>query len=190
MAEPARRLWTLEEFLALDDGTDTGATSCTTAIFVDVPALHVHGAGHASRGARSSPKWASYRPSAPTAWYQADLAVTVIATGQWFIPEPVLIAEVLSPSTATTDRDRKLPDYRTIPSLQDVLVVSSTEPRIQDLHHEQDGWKIDDLRGRAPCVSRCSTSRWAGPSCTPVSCPQANPGRASGDVVGRHHVRP
>jgi Uma2 family endonuclease len=58
----------------------------------------------------------------------------------------VLIVEVLSPSTATTDRDRKLPDYRTIPSLQDILVVSSTEPRIEHFHREADGWKIHDLR--------------------------------------------
>jgi Uma2 family endonuclease len=47
-----------------------------------------------------------------------------------------------------TDRDRKLPDYRTIPSLEDILVVSSTEPRIEHFHHEADGWKIRDLRGQ------------------------------------------
>jgi Uma2 family endonuclease len=51
------------------------------------------------------------------------------------------------PWTATADRDRKLPDYRTIPSLQDILVVSSTEPRIEHFRREPDGWKIDDLRG-------------------------------------------
>jgi Uma2 family endonuclease len=55
--------------------------------------------------------------------------------------------EVLSPSTAATDRDRKLPDYRTIPSLQDILVVSSTEPRNEHFRREPDGWKIHDLRG-------------------------------------------
>ena len=55
--------------------------------------------------------------------------------------------EVLSPSTAATDRDRKLPDYRTIPSLRDILVVSSSEPRIEHYRREADGWKIHDLRG-------------------------------------------
>jgi Uma2 family endonuclease len=54
---------------------------------------------------------------------------------------------VLSPSTAATDRDRKLPDYRTIPSLHDILVVSSTEPRIEHFRRASDGWKIHDLRG-------------------------------------------
>jgi Uma2 family endonuclease len=47
--------------------------------------------------------------------------------------------EVLSPSTAATDRDRKLPDYRTIPSLQDILVVSGSEPRIEHYRREADG---------------------------------------------------
>jgi Uma2 family endonuclease len=69
-------------------------------------------------------------------------------TGQQFIPEPVLIVEVLSPSTATTDRERKLPDYRAIPSLQDILVVSSSEPRIEHFRREPDGWKIHDLRSQ------------------------------------------
>jgi Uma2 family endonuclease len=78
----------------------------------------------------------------------ADLAVTCAApTGGQFVAEPLLIVEVLSPSTATTDRDRKLLDYRTIPSLQDILVVSSTEPRIEHFRREPDGWKVHDLRG-------------------------------------------
>jgi Uma2 family endonuclease len=88
-------------------------------------------------------------PQRADSYYQADLAVTCSPlTGQQFISEPVLIVEVISPSTATTDRDRKLPDYRTIPSLQDILVVSSTEPRIEHFRREPDGWKIHDLRGQ------------------------------------------
>jgi Putative restriction endonuclease len=47
-----------------------------------------------------------------------------------------------------TDRERKLPDYRTIPSLEDILVVSSTEPRIEHYRREQGGWKVSDLRGQ------------------------------------------
>ncbi len=87
-------------------------------------------------------------PERADSYYEADLAVTCTGlTGQQFVAEPILIVEVLSPSTATTDRDRKLPDYRTIPSLQDILVVSSTEPRIEHFRREPDGWKIHDLRG-------------------------------------------
>ena len=87
-------------------------------------------------------------PERADSWYQADLAVTCAGvTGRQFITKPILIVEVLSPSTAATDRDRKLPDYCTIPSLQDILAVSSSERRMEHFRREPDGWKIQDLRG-------------------------------------------
>ena len=58
-----------------------------------------------------------------------------------------MIVEILSPSTAATDCLRKLPDYRGIPSVQDILLVSSTEPRIEHWRREADGWKVQDFRG-------------------------------------------
>lgn len=87
-------------------------------------------------------------PERADSWYEADLAVTCTGlTGPQFVAEPVLIAEVPSPSTAATDRDRRLPDYRTIPSLQDILVVSSPEPRVEHFCREASGWKVHDARG-------------------------------------------
>lgn len=50
--------------------------------------------------------------------------------------EPVLIVEVLSPSTAETDRGRKLTDYRGIPSLRDYMIVSQSERYV--VHHARD----------------------------------------------------
>ena len=78
--------------------------------------------------ARSSPRPASSPPSAPTAGTEpTSRSPAPNGRASRFIAEPVLIALVLSPPTAATDRDRKLCDYRTIPpSLQDILVVSST----------------------------------------------------------------
>ena len=79
-------------------------------------------------------------PERADSWYEADLAVTCAGlTGRQFVAEPRLIVEVLSPSTAATDRERKLPDYRTIPALEDILVVSSSEPRIEHYRREADG---------------------------------------------------
>jgi Uma2 family endonuclease len=158
MAEPARRLWTLDEFLAFDDGTDTRYELFDGHVVAMAPASDVHGALTARLvqriGARLQPpcevviEAGIVPPERADSWYEADLAVTCAGlTGQQFIAEPILIVEVLSPSTAATDRDRKLPDYRTIPSLQDILVVSSTEPRIEHFRREPDGWKIHDLRG-------------------------------------------
>lgn len=158
MAEPARKVWTLDEFLAFDDGTDIRYELFDGHIVAMAPASDVHGALVARLAVRIG---GSLRPPCEVvieagivpperadSWYEADLAVTCTGlTGQQFVAEPILIAEVLSPSTAATDRDRKLPDYRMIPSLQDILVVSSSEPRIEQLCREENGWKIHDLRG-------------------------------------------
>jgi Uma2 family endonuclease len=158
VAQPARRPWTLDEFLAFDDGTDTRYELFDGQIVTMAPASDVHGAlvmrlarriGNALRPECEVIGEAGIvPPERADSWYEADLAVTCAGlTGQQFIAEPILIVEVLSPSTATTDRDRKLPDYRTIPSLQDILVVSSSEPRIEHFRREDGGWKIQDLQG-------------------------------------------
>jgi len=157
VAEPARKLWTLDEFLAFDDGTDTRYELLDGQIFAMAPASDVHGAlvmrlgrriGNAlSPGCEIIAEAGIVPPERADSYYQADLAVTCAGlTGHQYLTEPILIVEVLSPSTAATDRDRKLPDYRTIPSLQDILVVSSTEPRMEHFHREEGGWKIHDLR--------------------------------------------
>jgi Uma2 family endonuclease len=158
VAEQARRLWTLDEFLAFDDGTDTRYELFDGQILAMAPATDVHGALVARLvvrlGAGLRPpcevviEAGIVPPERAESYYEADLAVTCTGlTGQQFVAEPILIVEVLSPSTAATDRERKLPDYRTIPSLQEILVVSSTEPRIEHFRREPDGWKIHDLRG-------------------------------------------
>ena len=159
MARSVRRLWSLDEFLGFDDGTDTRYELFEGQIVAMAPASDVHGALVARLAVRIG---AGLRPPCELvieagivpperadSWYQADLAVTCAGlTGQQYLTEPVLIVEVLSPSTATTDRERKLPDYRAIPSLQDILVVSSSEPRIEHFRREAEGWKIHDLRGQ------------------------------------------
>ena len=87
-------------------------------------------------------------PERIDAYYQADLAVTCSGlTPKPAVPEPRVIVEVLSPSTAATDYLRKLPDYRNIPSVRDILLASSTEPRIEHWRRETDGWKVQDFRG-------------------------------------------
>ncbi len=44
--------------------------------------------------------------------------------------EPALVAEVLSPSTAATDRLLKLDGYRRIPSVTDILFVPSATAQV------------------------------------------------------------
>ncbi|NNJ27045.1 hypothetical protein LzC2_31420 [Planctomycetes bacterium LzC2] len=56
---------------------------------------------------------------------------------------PAVLVEVLSPSTATTDRVEKQAEYREIPSLTDYLILSQDEPRCD--HYSRlsaEEWKL------------------------------------------------
>jgi Uma2 family endonuclease len=158
MAEPARKLWTLDEFLAFDDGTDTRYELISGEIVAMAPPADVHSVlagrlgltigSRLKRPCEVAIEAGVLLPERADTYYQADLAVTCSPlTGQRFVAEPQVIVEILSPSTAATDCLRKLPDYRGIPSVQDILLVSSTEPRIEHWRREVDGWKVQDLRG-------------------------------------------
>lgn len=60
-----------------------------------------------------------------SSWYQADLAVTCQPhrPGQVEVIDPILIVEVLSPSTEENDRKVKLPAYRGLASVREVVLV-------------------------------------------------------------------
>jgi Uma2 family endonuclease len=61
--------------------------------------------------------------------------------------DPVLVAEVLSPSTMSRDRDRKTDFYRSIASLQVFLIVYQDEPRIEAWRREAGGGWTKQARG-------------------------------------------
>ena len=107
-------------------------------------------------------------------WYKADLIVTCTPGNAKdpFIAEPVLVVEVLSPTTSATDFSRKLPDYQQIPSMRDILLVSSMERLVRHWRREPDGWveHAASRLGHAFAWAGCrSPSRW--PTCTMASCP-------------------
>jgi len=51
------------------------------------------------------------------------------------ILNPLLIVEVLSPSTEAYDRGEKFRKYRSLPSLQEYLLVSQTEPYLEQYYN-------------------------------------------------------
>ncbi len=53
---------------------------------------------------------------------------------------PILIAEILSPSTANYDRIGKFASYRTIPSFQEYLLVSQDRQYVEHFYKEGDRW--------------------------------------------------
>lgn len=159
MARAAEKLWTLEAFLAFDDGTDTSYQLFDGRIVAMNPPLRGHGglvvrlASLLSR--QLKPPCEAYAEAGivpvnrQRSWYKADLIVTC-TPGNYkdpFIAEPVLVIEVLSPTTSATDFNRKLPDYQQIPSMRDILLVSSMERVVRHWRREPSGWMEEESRG-------------------------------------------
>lgn len=64
------------------------------------------------------------------------------------IDNPKLIIEVLSPSTALEDRNAKLDEYRAIASVQDYILISVDEPKLEIFsRHEADKWLYSATKG-------------------------------------------
>ena len=152
MARAANKLWTLEEFLAFDDGTEISYQLFEGRIVAMNPPLRGHGTlvGRLVRiiGNQLKPPCEVIVESGIIpgnrrhSWYKADLIVTCTPGNfkDQFVAEPVLVVEVLSPTTSATDFSRKLPDYQQIPSMRDVLLVSSTERLVRHWRREPKGW--------------------------------------------------
>jgi Uma2 family endonuclease len=70
---------------------------------------------------------------------------------------PILIVEVLSPSTESYDRGGKFQSYQTIPSLREYVLVSQDQPRVEHFLR-QDGhvWLYTDVSGPDGTVSLTS----------------------------------
>lgn len=74
------------------------------------------------------------RIEAANCYFYPDLMVTCTEAdrlSQHVMNEPVLVVEVLSPSTALYDRDRKFAAYRRLPSLREYVLVDTERMGIE-----------------------------------------------------------
>ena len=60
---------------------------------------------------------------------------------------PVIMIEVLSKSTEAYDRGFKFAEYRKLESLQEYLLVSQTEARIEKFRRRSDEWVLSEYVG-------------------------------------------
>jgi Uma2 family endonuclease len=60
---------------------------------------------------------------------------------------PTLIVEVLSPSTAGYDRDRKFTLYRGVETVQAVLFIAQDSPRVEVYQRSGERWILTDVEG-------------------------------------------
>jgi Uma2 family endonuclease len=72
-----------------------------------------------------------------------------------YVTDPVLVAEVLSPSTAANDQGRKLEFYKTIASLRTILIIDPEDRRVENWTRHDNGWskKITLGAGTVPLAA-------------------------------------
>lgn len=109
----------------------------------------------------------------PCEAYVADMRVKVERSGAYLYPDvavvcgtpelederldtllnPTVVVEVLSPSTAEYDRERKWELYRRLPSLRDSLLVSQDEPAVARYRRGEGGiWLFEVAEGTDAAV--------------------------------------
>jgi Uma2 family endonuclease len=170
MASKAVQRMTLAEFLEWDDGTDRRHELADGIPIMMAPTLEAHGELAINIGAeiqgRLQPSCRVVGaagisiPARRDTFYVADLAITCAPRepGRRMVAEPVVIVEVLSPSTGPVDRWRKVADYRTLPSVEAIVVAFADERRIELQRRTADGWRVEDLSGQADLdLPRCVT---------------------------------
>jgi Uma2 family endonuclease len=160
MAEPAIRPMTLDEFLRWDDGTETHYELIGGFPVAIAPPAEVHrvlavrlvsridGTLSARRPCNAQVEAGVVRPDRADTYFEADIAASCapIEVGRQAISDPFLIVEILSPSTERHDRRVKLPAYRQIETVQEILLVASDE-RYAELHRRAGAqWLTEIIR--------------------------------------------
>jgi len=154
---------TYAEYLALESGADLRHEFVSGEVYAMAGGTPEHGAVTAAL-ARDLGEALRGRPCRV---YSSDVRVRVRETGLATYPDlsvvcgrletdaedpdailnPALLAEVLSPSTEAWDRGGKAAHYRRIPSLQELLLVSPAERRVELLRRSAGGiWELHEAR--------------------------------------------
>ncbi len=158
---PALKPLLIDDFLEWDSGDDrryelvNGVPVAMAAPSAAHQILAVNFGYHLKDALKDQPPCTA-RAEAPIAvedsddtCHVADLAVTCHPhePGQRLTPEPRVIVEILSPSTENKDRKVKLPDYRAISSVREIVLVDQQQLYCEVHRRLPDGrWLTDLLR--------------------------------------------
>jgi Uma2 family endonuclease len=170
MSEAAVKRMTLAEFLRWEDGTDTRYELLAGFPVAMAPPAPAHGllaaqlcirigaALQSRRPCMVQVEAGIARPDRDDTCYVADLAVTCTPPrrGDQLISDPVLIVEVLSPTTGMHDRQTNVADYRRIPSVEEILLIDSASVFAEALRREGDRWITEIVRGPQATLSLVS----------------------------------
>jgi Uma2 family endonuclease len=170
MVSPAPKRLTLAEFLEWDDGTDRRYELLDGVPIMMARSLEAHGELAAAltieigtrlkQPCRVISEAGIVIPDRADTYYVADLAVTCSPRepGRRMVVEPVLVVEIRSPARDEVNQWRKVADYRTMPSVQEILVVFSDERRVEVQRQARDGWRVEDLIGKAEVELSCCSN--------------------------------
>jgi Uma2 family endonuclease len=170
MAEAALKCMTVDEFLQWEDGTDTRYELVNGFVVAMAPPAPPHGrlatalGGEIRAALRSRPHCGIYsesgiaRSDRDDTCYVADLAVTCDPPqhDDRLIRNPVLIVEILSRSTTAFDRHTKVPDYRRISSVQEILLIDTETVFAEVLRRDGEHWITEIVQGPAATLSLAS----------------------------------
>jgi Uma2 family endonuclease len=170
VAELAVKPMNLDEFLGWDDGTETHYELIGGFPVAMAPPAEAHRILSMRLGARIDAALSRRRPcNAQTeagvvridradTYFEADIAATCAPNepGRQAIKDPFLIVEILSPGTERHDRRVKLPGYRQIGTVQEILLIASDD-RYAELHRRVGGqWLTEIMRGEEAVVTLTS----------------------------------
>ena len=170
MGEPAFNRMSLDDFLTWEDGTDARYELIGGFVVAMAPPAPIHGALAVRVASRIDAALTKQRPCTTHAeagishpdradtFFVADVAVSCapLDPRAQMLKDPILIVEVLSPSTELHDRRFKVPVYREIESVQEILLVGS-DSRYAELHR-RDGahWIVEIYRAQDHLISLAS----------------------------------
>ncbi|MDI3283132.1 Uma2 family endonuclease [Polyangium sp. 15x6] len=161
MGEAARKLVTFAEYIAFEEKAETKHEYRNGEIVAMAGGTLEHG----RLTMRVGLLLGIQLEGRPCETFSSDVRVRVLATGLATYPDlsvvcgklerdpehentmtnPVVLVEVLSPSTESYDRGRKFHHYKQIPSLREYVLVSSEDRLIEVFRRNEDGsWSYHD----------------------------------------------
>ena len=170
MAEPAIKPMTLDEFLRWDDGTETHFELIGGFPLAMAPPAAAHrmlatrlvswidSALAKRRPCNAQGDAGIVRHERTDTYFEADIAATCERHefGQQALKEPFLIVEILSPSTERHDRRVKLPAYRQIETVDEVVLIASDDIYAEVHRRAAAQWITEILRGDQAVLSLAS----------------------------------
>jgi Uma2 family endonuclease len=106
------------------------------------------------------------RPDRANSSHIPDIAVTCQPNepGRQAMIAPILIVEILSPSTERSDRRLKLPAYQGIESVREILLIDADSRHAELYRRQNEHWGIELVRGAAATLFLASLDL-----CVPMS---------------------